>query len=160
LRILEKLAKACAILAGVLLTAITLMTCVSLIGRNTIGHHAGGRLRAHRGCRRRGHRPVSCPGARCSRGNIIVDFFTAKASDRTNAMLDRFGALLLGLVCCRDGLAHRRGRPERLDSQSGTMMLGFPEWVVYVHGAAPAPDRTHRLWQAFRRRVNEAESHA
>jgi hypothetical protein len=37
LRVLEKLAKLCAILAGVLLTVITLMTCVSLLGRNTVG---------------------------------------------------------------------------------------------------------------------------
>jgi hypothetical protein len=35
------------------------------------------------------------PWCQLRRGNIIVDFFTAKASDRTNAMLDRFGALLL-----------------------------------------------------------------
>ena len=34
---LAGLAKFCAILAGVLLTVITLMTCVSLIGRNTTG---------------------------------------------------------------------------------------------------------------------------
>ena len=34
---LESLAKGCAVLAGVLLTFITLMTCASLIGRNTVG---------------------------------------------------------------------------------------------------------------------------
>ena len=37
MRLLENLAKLCAILAGVLLTTITLMTCASLIGRNTVG---------------------------------------------------------------------------------------------------------------------------
>ena len=37
LKLLSVLARACAILAGVLLTVITLITCVSLIGRNTIG---------------------------------------------------------------------------------------------------------------------------
>ena len=34
---LELLAKGCAVLAGALLTLITLMTCASLIGRNTLG---------------------------------------------------------------------------------------------------------------------------
>ena len=34
---LETLAKFCAVLAGLILTLITLMTCASLIGRNTIG---------------------------------------------------------------------------------------------------------------------------
>ena len=37
MKILELLAKLCAIAAGVLLTVITLMTCVSVLGRNTIG---------------------------------------------------------------------------------------------------------------------------
>ena len=34
---LELLARGCAIAAGLLLTVITLMTCISLIGRNTTG---------------------------------------------------------------------------------------------------------------------------
>ena len=37
MRLLTLLAQACAVLAGCLLTVITLMTCVSLIGRNTTG---------------------------------------------------------------------------------------------------------------------------
>ena len=37
MRALEFLAKACALLAGLLLTTVTLMTCASLIGRNTTG---------------------------------------------------------------------------------------------------------------------------
>ena len=37
MKILEFLAKLCAVVAGVLLVVITLMTCVSLIGRNTTG---------------------------------------------------------------------------------------------------------------------------
>jgi hypothetical protein len=37
LKILSFLARLCAVLAGVILTAITLVTCASLIGRNTIG---------------------------------------------------------------------------------------------------------------------------
>ena len=37
MKTLESLAKLCAVLAGVVLTFMTLMTCASLIGRNTIG---------------------------------------------------------------------------------------------------------------------------
>ena len=37
MKFLSFLARACAILAGLLMTAITLVTCASLIGRNTIG---------------------------------------------------------------------------------------------------------------------------
>ena len=37
MRLLEPLAKFCAVLAGLMMTVITLMTCISLIGRNTTG---------------------------------------------------------------------------------------------------------------------------
>jgi len=37
MKILETLAKFCSVLSGILLTFITLMTCYSLIGRNTTG---------------------------------------------------------------------------------------------------------------------------
>ena len=37
MKTLSFLARLCAVLAGVILTAITLVTCFSLIGRNTIG---------------------------------------------------------------------------------------------------------------------------
>jgi len=37
MRQLDLLAKTCAVLGGALLTVITLMTCVSVIGRNTVG---------------------------------------------------------------------------------------------------------------------------
>ena len=36
-KLLGRLAGLCAILAGVLLTGITLMTCLSVLGRNTTG---------------------------------------------------------------------------------------------------------------------------
>jgi hypothetical protein len=55
LKILETLAKTCAVLAGVLLTVITLMTCVSLIGRNTTGWTIVGDFELCGGC---GDRPV------------------------------------------------------------------------------------------------------
>jgi hypothetical protein len=99
MRVLEWLAKACALLAGVLLTAITLMTCVSLIGRNTTGWTLVGDFELSGSCRRRrgGAVPAAVPGTGV--GNIIVDFFTAQASRRHAATaLDRLGALLLAAV--------------------------------------------------------------
>ena len=57
---------------------------------------------------------------------------------RRNARLDRLGALLLALRDGADGLAHRDRRPQRLEqSQSGSMMLGFPDWIVYVGMVPP-----------------------
>ena len=84
MRTLQTLAKLCAILAGVLLTAVTLMTCVSLIGRNLIGMTIVGDFELS-GAAAGAAIALFMPWCQLQRGNIIVDFFTAKASARTNA---------------------------------------------------------------------------
>ncbi len=128
---LINLAKLCAILAGVLLTVITLMTCVSLIGRNTTGATLVGDFELT-GVAAGAAIALFLPWCQLKRGNIIVDFFTAKVSDAGNARLDRLGALVLGaamlLLAWRTGL----GGISAFDNQSSTMMLGFPEWIVYA----------------------------
>ena len=136
MRVLEKLAKLCAILAGVLLTVITLMTCVSLIGRNTVGITLVGDFELT-GVATGAAIALFLPWCQLRRGNIIVDFFTAKASERTNAALDRFGAFLLstamGLLAWRATL----GGLNAYTNHSGTMMIGFPEWIVYAAMVPP-----------------------
>ncbi len=131
MQILESLAKFCAILAGVLLTTITLMTCVSLIGRNTIGLTLSGDFELT-GVAAGAAIALFLPWCQLKRGNIIVDFFTAKASERTTARLDRFGALLLALALGLLAWRTTLGGINAFNTQSGTMMLGFPEWVVYA----------------------------
>ncbi len=130
MRILESLAKFCAILAGVLLTAITLMTCASLIGRSTIGVTLVGDFELT-GVAAGAAIALFLPWCQLRRGNIIVDFFTAKASEKTNAGLDRLGALLLGLSMAVLAWRTSVGGLNAFNTQSGTMMLGFPEWIAY-----------------------------
>ena len=77
--LLEKLAKLCAVLAGVLLTVITLMTCVSLIGRNTTGWTIVGDFELS-GAAAGAAIALFLPWCQARRGNIIVDFFSAKAA--------------------------------------------------------------------------------
>ena len=136
MQILEKLAKFCAILAGVMLTIITLMTCVSVIGRNTTGTTLVGDFELT-GVVAGAAIALFLPWCQMRRGNIIVDFFTAKASDRTNAALDRLGALIL--AACMALMAWRTtvGGINAYTTQAGTMMLGFPEWIVYVAMVPP-----------------------
>lgn len=131
MRLLESLAKLCAILAGVLLTVVTLMTCVSVIGRNTTGKTIVGDFELS-GAAAGAAIALFMPWCQLARGNIIVDFFTAKASERTTNRLDRFGALLLG--SCMALLAWRGaiGGWNAWLSGSGTMLIGFPEWIVYA----------------------------
>lgn len=135
-RLLESLAKLCAIVAGVLLVVITLMTCVSLIGRNTVGWSIVGAFELA-GFAAGAAIALFMPWAQARHGNIIVDFFTAKASDSARDRLDRFGAFLLalamGLMAWRTGV----GLLNAWRSESGSMIMGFPEWIVYCFMVPP-----------------------
>jgi TRAP-type C4-dicarboxylate transport system permease small subunit len=136
LKLLETLAKLCAVLAGVLLTVITLMTCVSLIGRNTTGWSIVGAFELS-GSAAGAAIALFMPWCQVRRGNIIVDFFTAHTSQATQGRLDRFGALLLalamGLMTWRTGI----GGLNAWKSQTGSMIMGFPEWIVYAGMVPP-----------------------
>jgi TRAP-type C4-dicarboxylate transport system permease small subunit len=130
LKLLEWLARACAILAGVILIGITLMTVYSVLGRDLFGKALTGDFELT-AVMTGAAIALFLPWCQVRRSNIIVDFFTAKASKKTRGMLDRVGALfiaaMLGLCAWRATL----GGISVYKSNSGTMMLGFPEWIVY-----------------------------
>jgi TRAP-type C4-dicarboxylate transport system permease small subunit len=135
-KLLERLAKFCAIVAGVLLTVITLMTCASLIGRNTTGWTIVGDFELS-GAAAGAAVALFLPWCQLRRGNIIVDFFTSRASDRTNEQLDRLGALLFAAVMALMTWRTAVGGLNAWRTQSGTMMIGFPEWVIYLAMVPP-----------------------
>ncbi len=147
-RLLEKLAKLSAVTAGVLLTLITLMTCVSVIGRNTTGVTLVGDIELT-GVVAGAAIALFLPWCQFKRGNIIVDFFTARASERTNGLFDRLGAFILAL--CMAVLAWRTclGGLSAWNTQSTSMMLGFPEWITYSLMVPPLVlTALIGLWQA------------
>jgi TRAP-type C4-dicarboxylate transport system permease small subunit len=147
-KLLEALAKGCAILAGLLLTAITLMVCASLIGRNTTGWTIVGDFELA-GFAAGAAIALFLPWCQATRGNIIVDFFTARARQNTVYALDRFGAALLGAVMVLLTWRTAIGGLNAWNTQSGSMMLGFPEWVVYAFTVPPfALTAAIALWQA------------
>lgn len=119
-----------------ILTAITLVTCVSLIGRNTIGVTLVGDYELTAAAAGAAV-ALFLPLCQLRRENIIVDFFTARASAATTARLDRFGALLMGLVMVLLAWRTGVGGISAYKSNSTTMMLGFPEWVVYTAMVPP-----------------------
>ncbi len=136
MKLLSAAARWCAVLAGVLLTGITLMTCASLLGRNLTGKTLAGDFELT-GVAAGAAIALFMPWCQLVRGNIIVDFFTSKSSASTNAALDRFGALLLGLVMALIAWRACVGGLNAYNTQSGTMMLGFPEWIVYAAMVPP-----------------------
>jgi TRAP-type C4-dicarboxylate transport system permease small subunit len=131
MRALEILAKACAVFAGLLLTAITLMTVASVVGRNTTGWTLLGDFELA-GSAAGAAIALFLPWCQWERGHIIVDFFTTRASHATRERLDRFGAFVLAAVLGFMTWRSTVGGLNAWESKSGSMMLGFPEWVVYV----------------------------
>jgi TRAP-type C4-dicarboxylate transport system permease small subunit len=131
MRFLVLLARISAVLAGILLTFITVMTCASIVGRELLGSAITGDFELS-GAATGAAIAMFMPWCQAKRGNIIVDFFTASCSEKANGLMDRFGALLLAF--CFAVLAWRTGLGglSSYASNSGTMILGFPEWVVFA----------------------------
>jgi len=136
LKILELLAKLCSILSGALLTFITLMTCYSLIGRNTTGQTIVGDFELT-GVATGAAIALFMPLCQFKKANIIVDFFTAKATEATIAQLDRLGALFMATAFALLAWRTYLGGMNAWATQSGSMMLGFPEWIVYAAMTPP-----------------------
>ena len=118
-------------LAGLLLTVITLMTCASLIGRNTTGWTVAGDFELT-GVAAGAAIALFMPWCQLQRGHVMVDFFTLRASRRTQQALDRLGALLMAAVMALMAWRTALGGLSAWHAHAGTMMLGFPEWVVYA----------------------------
>jgi TRAP-type C4-dicarboxylate transport system permease small subunit len=133
---LQTLAKLCAIAAGLLLIFITLMTVISVVGRDTVGKTIVGDFELS-GAAAGAAIALFMPWCQFKRGNIMVDFFTTKASVPAQDMMDRLGALLLACVMALMTWRTTLGGLNAWTTQSGTMMLGLPEWIVYVGMVPP-----------------------
>ena len=134
--VLSPLAKFCAILAGLLLIFITLMTCVSVIGRDLVGKTIVGDFELS-GAAAGAAIALFMPWCQVKRGNIMVDFFTAKASASAQNVMDRLGAVLLGCVMALMAWRTSVGGLNSFRTNSETQILGFPEWVIYAFMVPP-----------------------
>ncbi len=128
---MDKLARLCAILAGLLLIFITLMTCTSVVGRELVGKTIVGDFELS-GAAAGAAIALFMPWCQVRRGNIMVDFFTTKASPEAQAAMERTGALLLAVVMALMAWRTSLGGLNAWNNHSGTMMLNFPEWVIYL----------------------------
>ena len=112
------------------------MTCYSLIGRNTNGSTIVGDFELT-GVATGAAIALFMPLCQFKKANIVVDFFTAKASQATIAQLDRLGAFFMSAVFALLAWRTYLGGMNAWTTQSGSMMLGFPEWVVYAAMTPP-----------------------
>lgn len=65
-------------------------------------------------------------------GNIIVDFFTVRAAQRSKRRLDAFGNILFALVMALVAWRTGAGAAAMLETGETTMLLGFPLWISYA----------------------------
>jgi TRAP-type C4-dicarboxylate transport system permease small subunit len=131
LRVLEILAKACALAAGALVALMVVITCGSIVGRETVGRTLTGDFELV-GLATGAAVGLFMPLCQFHRGNIVVDVFTAKAPPAFNAVLDRVGATLLGLCCALLSWRAALGGWSSYQSGATTMLTGVPEWIAYA----------------------------
>jgi TRAP-type C4-dicarboxylate transport system permease small subunit len=65
-------------------------------------------------------------------GNIFVDIFTIRASDRAKKAMDSFGALLMGIMFALILWRTSLGMTEIRHNGETSMLMGFPIWVGYA----------------------------
>ncbi len=147
-RFLFRLAWGFAILAGACAGVVALMTVVSISMRSILSRPIQGDVELTQLgialCI-----SLCLPWCQLHGGNIIVDFFTQKASRGTLRRLDALGGVLMALMVGL--LAWRTAAGALAVGGAGetSMILGLPMWWIY---AALAPGLalagTIALWQA------------
>lgn len=146
---LQKLAHLCALLAGILLALITILTCISVIGRNGFDAAFIGDFELT-GVATGLSIALFMPLCQLRQGHIMVDFFTSRASVRTNSGLDRLGCFFMALVMALLVWRTAVGGFNAYENHSGSMLLGFPDWLVFAGMIPPlALAAVIALWQGI-----------
>ena len=130
-RVLELLCDASATIGGVVLVAIASVTVVSVVGRAFFSHPILGDVElVQLGCAV----VVASflPYTQFRHANIIVDFFTTHASERTQSKLDAFGTLLYTLVMALVAWRVAVGGVDIKANQETSMLMALPLWIPYM----------------------------
>lgn len=128
---LRRLAVLFAIAGGLLACAVALMVVTSVSARALIGTPIQGDVELTQVGIALAI-ALCLPWAQLHGSNIIVDFFTNKASERTQRRLDAFGALLLALMVGVLAWRTAAGALQVHGAEETTMILGLPMWIAYA----------------------------
>ncbi len=125
------LAEAFAFAGAAVLTAITLMCVWSIVGRWLFASPVQGDFELVQ------LGTAVCvaaflPYCQLRRGNIIVDFFTTRASPRAQGAMDAVGALLLALVLGVVAWRTAAGAISVKAAGETSMIRGAPVWISYA----------------------------
>jgi TRAP-type C4-dicarboxylate transport system permease small subunit len=133
---LERVARFCSILGGLVMTALMLMTCYSLISRNVFDAALIGDFELT-GVAAGAAIALFMPLCQLKHENIIVDFFTANRSAAFNFKLDRLGDLLMTVIFALLAWRCTAAAINAIDTMGASMLLGFPDWIVFTSMAIP-----------------------
>ncbi|MBN9429329.1 MAG: TRAP transporter small permease [Burkholderiales bacterium] len=136
MKLLEVLAKLCAVFAGLVMLIVALATCGSIFSRAVFGASLLGDFELVQVGMAFAVASFM-PLCQLRHGHIIVDFFTTRASHRTRHGLDRTGCLLVGLMAGLLAWRTLLGGISARESQSVTMLLQFPEWIAFMAMVPP-----------------------
>jgi TRAP-type C4-dicarboxylate transport system permease small subunit len=130
-RLLQRLCDASATIGGAVLVAIASVTVVSVIGRAFFSHPILGDVElVQLGCAV----VVASflPYTQFRRANIIVDFFTANASEKTQNALDGLGTFLYTVVMALVAWRVAVGCIDIKAAQETSMLMALPLWIPYM----------------------------
>lgn len=130
-RVLDAVSRLFALCAGLMLTAMALMSVYSIIGRSffdkpVLGDYELVQMMSAVAV------TMALPYCQMVRGHIIVDFFTTWLSRRSNAVLDTLAALLLALCAFVIGWRVSVATFEFARNNDASMLLGLPTWWGYA----------------------------
>ncbi|PUE56871.1 C4-dicarboxylate ABC transporter permease [Limnohabitans sp. 2KL-17] len=133
---LDRIARFCSILGGLVMTALMLMTCYSLISRNLFDSALIGDFELT-GVGAGAAIALFMPLCQLKHENIIVDFFTANRSEAFNYRLDRLGDVLMAIIFALLAWRCTAAAINAVDTMGASMLLGFPDWIVFTSMAIP-----------------------
>ena len=129
--LLDRLCKLLAVASGVALLVMALLSLRSIVGRIVfdsalLGDYELVQMLSAIAV------AMALPYANWIGGHVIVDFFTAKASPKANALMDMVAHLLLalfsGVLAWRLGI----GMVDLKGNHDASMMLNIPTWWSYA----------------------------
>ena len=136
MRVLDLLARLCALFAGITMMAVAIVTCGSIASRQFLGAALLGDFELVQ-VGMAFSVAAFMPLCQLRRGNIIVDFFTTRAGAGTRRLLDRLGCLLLAAMCGLLAWRTLLGGLSAREYDAVTMLLQFPEWIAFMAMVPP-----------------------
>lgn len=130
-RLLDLLCRFVGVCGGIVLVAMACMTVISVVGRSAFNSPILGDVElsqlAVAIC-------ISCflPYTQLHKSNIIVDFFTVRASAASHAVMDGLGALLFAIAMALIAWRVYEGGISLYHSGEVSMLMSLPIWLSYM----------------------------